>query len=374
MNDLWLLAAIPASAVVFYIFIPAIGVFQVRHRWRRFRARVVHAVSLPRLDAETVRSLLQGEAPARDGEYWFRGRLESLGINDTVWIERDGLTVSADICNTDVVLLPTPVSIGDDLPDETPQTVPWRELTALVEGTRFFLSGGVTVTDGSVQFVTNREHQPFVVVYDGPDDTLTARALWTGRQRNEYWNHLTPISLIGGFLALLLLGIAVLDRSRLMSLAAAVLATVPILPLLPPGVAGFYVYRRLWRRARRIRARRDLIGLPEMVNADSSSTSYRRAESPADPPAGVPESDRIITVRSGRMLARGDSESWEVWNPRGHAQEILPTIRRPEFSTRDISVMNAHAYSMEFGAILVFFVGLAINAYLAAVMIVLVLR
>lgn len=370
MSDLLLFFAVPVTALAFYLAIPAVGVFQVRHRWRRFRAAVVKAVSLPRLDGVSVRELLVREHETTRGPYWFRGRLESIGKNDTVWLERDGISVCLDLRKTMIVLLPTPAPIGDDLPDETPRTVVWQELAALVEGTRFFVSGTVSVYDGAVHFTSDDEQRPFVMVYDGPDDTVVARALWTGRQRNEYWNHLTPISLIGGFLALLLLGIAVLERSRLMSLVAAVLATVPVLPLLPPGVAGFYLYRRIWRRARRIRARRDLIGLPELVNTGSDTTEYVRVPERT----GGSGDERVITIRPGRGAPADAIERWEVWTPRGAAEEILPAVRRPAVSSQDVSRLSLRAYALELAAISLFVAGLAINAYVAAVAIVLILR
>lgn len=364
---MWPVLAIPLTAVTFYLIIPAVGMVQVRRRWRRFRAAVVRAVTLPRLDNESVRTIPGDRSDGTSRTFWFRGRLESIGKNDTVWLERDGFSVCLDLHKTSIVLLPSPPGIGDDLPDETPRTVSWRELTALVEGTRFFVSGTVAVMDGAVHFVSTDEHRPFVMVYDGPVSTLAARALWTGRQRNEYWNHLTPISLIGGFLALLLLGIAVLEESRVMSLSAAVLATVPVLPLLPPGVAGFYLYRRIWRRARRIRARRDLIGLPELINAGSATTRYVQQTESAD------GDDTIITVRPGCESPGRGVDQWEVWTPHGAAGEILPGLRRPAITACNVSSLNVRAYAMEFGGLFLFMAGLAINAYIAAVAIVLVL-
>lgn len=362
MSEEWALFVIPASAVLFYLLIPAIGAFRVRHRWRVFRASLIRSIALPRLDGDSIRRILDNGGVADD--YWFLGRLESVGKGDVVWLEREGVSVGLDLGNTPVVLLPTPAQVGGELPDETPQIVYWHEIAALVEGTRFFVSGRVRTTDGTVCFSGHDDRHPFVIVYDGPDDTLVARALWTGRQRNEYWNHLTPGSLVGGFLALLLLAIIALDVSRLISLIALVLATVPILPLLPPGVVGFFVYRRIWRRARRVRARRDLIGLPESINSGTSTPLYERREGVID--------EKAVTIALYE-LPQGEEGTLQTWIPRGEASDILPRLRRPPVEAADITALNRTAYTLELAGIALFVTGVAVNAYLAAVFLVLLL-
>lgn len=367
MREAWTIVAIPVSVFVFYVLIPTIGAFYVRRRWRDFRSAIIRSIMLPRLDHAMVRELPANDETSDLREFWFLGRLESIGRSDIVWLEHDGLSVGLDISRMMIVLLPTPAQVGGELPDETPRTVSWKEITALVEGTRFFVSGGVDVVDGMAQFVWTDEHRPLVIVYDGPDDTLVARSLWTGRQRNEYWNHLTPASLVGGFLALLFLGVVVLDTNRLMSLVSAVLATVPVLPLLPPGVVGFYLYRRIWRRARRFRARRDLISLPEQLTGDASETAYEhRLETTVD---------RVVTIPSPANAANHTYNSdMKIWAPVGPAREILPCIRRPSSAPRDVSRMSSRAYTLEFGALAFFFSGILVNAYIAAIVIVLALR
>jgi hypothetical protein len=103
-----------------------------------------------------------------------------------------------------------------------------------------------------------------VVLYDGVEETILRRAIWGGRQRNEYWNQFTPASLAAGFLSLLILAYVLL-RSPMMRLPALVslsFSLIPVIPLLPPGVVLHFLYRRLWRRGRFLRAERDLVRLP----------------------------------------------------------------------------------------------------------------
>jgi hypothetical protein len=345
-------------AMLFYVIIPAVGVFQTRHRWRVFRARLLESVSYPVLDRTVSGEFVQ---PRR---VWFLGRLESVQENDTVWLERDGVSVALDLSGTPIVLVPSRASIGGDLPDETPQTTTWHEITAMVEGTTFFVAGDV-VSDSAIRFVPRGEQQPYVLVFDGSPTTLVARALWTGRQRNEYWNHLTPGSLVGGFLALLLIAISTVSIDRILSVTATVLAVVPILPLFPPGVVGFYFYRRIWRRARRDRARRDVIGLPEIINeATGAGDRVYRIGSEND-------EARAITIGIDEYGRSHTTRTWETWVPTGPRATVLPVLHRPRFDATIVSALDRAAYRRESFALLLFAAGLAVNALVAAAFLVL---
>ncbi|MFW6228789.1 MAG: hypothetical protein ACOC2V_04955, partial [Alkalispirochaeta sp.] len=171
-----------------------------------------------------------------------------------------GISVSIDLHRVPIFLLPNAPKPEAGPPDETPLVVYWKEMNALVEGSRFFVAGTVTREMGTLSFRGwDREGGvPLVVMYDCSDDLVLERAMWTGRQRNEYWNQFTPGSLIVGFLAEILWVVRVFEESRFYAFAGILASLVPLLPLVPPGVVGFYLYRRLWRRGRRIRAARDM--------------------------------------------------------------------------------------------------------------------
>jgi hypothetical protein len=106
-----------------------------------------------------------------------------------------------------------------------------------------------------------------VVIYDGEDETVLPGSIWSGRQRNEYWNQFTPASLLIGSFALLILSYLTLRSPllRLPVLFSLTLSSVPVLPLLPPGVILFFLYRYWWRKGRYFRAQRDLVRLPLRV-------------------------------------------------------------------------------------------------------------
>lgn len=245
-------------AFLFYLFIPGLGAFLVRHRWRRFRAQVVRSISFPELHYGGFRET---------GSFRFKGRLEAVQGDDLVWLEEDGLSVGVSLRDVPIYLIPGSGTGSDSsrgFPDETPKVVYWREISALAQGTRFYVAGHVREEAGGIVFRGSEVHDPLVIIYDGPEHTFLKRTIWTGRQRNEYWNHLTLPALTGGFLAQLVVAVISVSESRLAALVATVLALVPILPLVPPGVAGYYLYRRLWRSARRRRAIRDVVRLRDV--------------------------------------------------------------------------------------------------------------
>jgi hypothetical protein len=103
-----------------------------------------------------------------------------------------------------------------------------------------------------------------LIFYDCPDDALTEIIIRAGRNRNEYMNGATPISLFMGALALVSIAAYFLDRPafRLTVISALIALVTPALPWFPPGLIFTLLYRRLSWNALNFRAYRDLIRLP----------------------------------------------------------------------------------------------------------------
>jgi hypothetical protein len=247
-----------AIAGVFFLAIPGTGAFLVRRRWRIFRRAL--------MDARDARPLSYGKRHLLDPEEFRRlsGRLEAIQSDRTIWIGDSSFSVMVDLEGVPVFVLPHSSAREDSQPDETPRVLYWKDLSALAEGTSVFVCGTVVEDQGTIRFHGGPYGTPLVMIHEGGADDLDRllrRAMWSGRQRNEYWNHGTPISLIGGFLAETLWAVNLIGVSRLNTVIALVFALIPALPLFPPGVVAFYWYRRVWRTARRIRARRDLMQL-----------------------------------------------------------------------------------------------------------------
>lgn len=259
MISVYLLVTI-ALAVTFYVVIPGTGAFLVRRRWRKFRASLLSSQAAPTL---RYGAAVDGRKSA---VYRFFGKLEAIQADKRIWVGDHALSVMVDLGGVPVFVMPR-THLEDGVPtDETPRVFYWRELTALAEGTEVFVGGPLVDDQGSLRFESSPTGVPLVLIFDGPQEALFSRAMWAGRQRNEYWNHLTPVSLIAGFMAELSWAVNLSGQSRLQTVIALVMALIPLLPLFPPGVVGFYWYRRLWRKARKFRAHRDLAVLRSTLN------------------------------------------------------------------------------------------------------------
>ncbi|NBF39964.1 MAG: hypothetical protein GVY14_06065 [Spirochaetes bacterium] len=253
-------------ACTFFIIIPGAGAVSVRRRWRRFRRALVRAALAPTVTYSALSHLRR--AAGGGGRYRFFGRLEAIEDDDVIWLNDGAISVAADVARTTAYLLPSTGSRQQPsrpVSEESPDRVPWSRLTTLPERTPVFVAGELRLEGDRPVF---RAEAPgdelLLILYDGPGEDVLQHSVWTGRQRNEYWNLLTPASLAVGSLALLLAAYILLripaDRSA--AILAVSCALIPILPLLPPGFISFPLYRRMWRRGRYLRAERDILRLP----------------------------------------------------------------------------------------------------------------
>lgn len=269
-------------ALTFFVLIPGGGAVAVRRRWRRFRRAVVEASSLPTVTYARLAALRQGAgdaggADSSGGRFRIFGRLEAIEDDDVIWLNDGTISVAADVADTVVYLLPARDQRRGSFPEVTPDRMPWRRLTTLPERTPVFVAGPLRLEGGRAVFRADGAEGLLLILYDAPDDELLEQAVWSGRQRNEYWNPLTPASLAVGSLALLLVAFVVLriPSDRAAAIVAVTAALVPVLPLLPPGIFAFAVYRRMWRRGRFLRAERDLLRLPAGRDAAAEERARR---------------------------------------------------------------------------------------------------
>ncbi|MFW6312834.1 MAG: hypothetical protein ACOC2N_03015 [Spirochaetota bacterium] len=281
-------AAILATAVCFYLLIPGIGAFGVRQRWRRFRRRIIAASLLPpvtyaavRLSADENRGETHEAADAR-----FLGTLESIQGEDIAWIRNREITIAVDMRHSDIYM----VSQSDtDRRESPPMKTTWSRIGSLPEGVKVFVSGRLDTAEPHPTIRPIGGEPVLVVFYDGAESTLVRHCIWSGRQLNEYWNSVTPGALTGGVFALTVLTYFLLRQPLSIGYArlAIALAAGPILPLLPPGIGLFYLYRRVWRRGRILRAHRDVLMVPLRYFGDGETCAtlpsgelYCRRDSP----------------------------------------------------------------------------------------------
>jgi len=263
------LVLVAALALVFYAVIPGAGAFYVRSRWREFRRRMIRTSLSPVATYRDLRLSREGLV----GQYRFFGGLEAIQGEDLIWLRSGELSVSVELRRVALYWLPSisfpeeggRVEINEEtLPDETPTQVPWKRVFSLPEGTQVSVSGPLYVEGRKAVFRTDKLEPLTVVIYDGQTESILRRAIWGGRHRNEYINPFTPGSITIGSFSLLILSYVLLRAplDRLLAIIALAVSLFPVLPLLPPGLLLFFLYRRLWKEARFLRAERDMLLLP----------------------------------------------------------------------------------------------------------------
>lgn len=365
--------AVLATAALFLLILPGVGAFGVRRRWRKFRKQVLLASLSPPLTYATLHS--PSAAPGRSTVRLI-GSLESIQGEQTLWIRGTDISVAADMSRSDVYVVSTQ---GPREEDTVPMRTSWNRLGSLPEGARVLVCGTLD-TDGKHPFLrAPRGGSLAAVFFDGPAETLVRRSIWSGRQANEYWNSFTPSSLAGATLSLLLWAYILVQQgsARVAVQVAVALASVPLLPLLPPAVAFFYLYRVLWRRGRRYRALRDVVSLAERFPGDTGECgelpgggrycrwriSEREARALED--AGIYRVPLPPHLRSDAVYLYGNPDirsSGEVSDSSAGSRDALaePIILDGE-CLPVVSACQRRAKLLEFASTLIFLTGLAVN-------------
>ncbi len=384
-----------AIAFLLYGLVPGIGAFSVRRQWRTFRRRMLEVSRLPFVG--------YFQQPGEDrllGDYRIFGDLESIQGENRIYINSGRLTVGVELKEVVIYLLPSSSSrkgkplfekLEETLPDEEPKTVLWKKIFSLPAGTRIFVGGAFFSEGGGGVFRSLPQKPLVVVIYDGDRQTILLRSIWGGRQRNEYWNRYTLPSLIAGSIALLLTSYVMLGTPylRFPSLVALCLSVFPIAALLPPGVLFYFFYTWLWKRARLLRAQRDLFRLPlryfeasetwKQVPYDEQIVSLPTREPYllTNRPDGIVEEELII--RGGGMLSLPEARRGDYYLFGTLKRDPRRIIARPEDPMAELvlvlgdpallsSACNRRARRLELLAALFIFSGLTVNLMLVLVL------
>jgi len=258
----------------FYGFIPIVGAFFVRSRWRQFRALLMKASLRPLLSYKAV------HGSQNSGLFRIFGSLQAIQDDNILWIANDKVSVSLDLEGLPIYILPSETKDDSQLktsmyPDESPKRTYWSSLFSLPENTSFFVSGELVHKDGRSKFSNSKKYPLLVIIYDSEDSDFYSHAILSGRQHNEYWNVLTPGTLTLGSFSLFIYFYILIQMPYMHFVAVTALSfsLVPILPFLPPGLFFYYIYRHFWKKARILRAERDLLKLPLNFFADSGGLS-----------------------------------------------------------------------------------------------------
>ncbi|MCL2792716.1 MAG: hypothetical protein FWD87_06465 [Spirochaetaceae bacterium] len=264
------LILILATTVFFYLIIPGIGAFIVRKQWSEFRRKLVAAAATPIIDFSKSRG---GESEYL-GIFKFFGSLEAIQDKYEIWLRSSNFTVTVNMQNVKIYLIPAFSSLenkndiyeknSEIIIDEMPQVLGWEKFHSLSQQTDIMVCGPLFMEKGKVIFRNTAENSITFLIYDGKQESLLRRSIWAGRHRNEYWNIFTPASLVAGSFSLFIIAYYLfsIPESVTISRFALSLSLIPVMPLFPPGVVFFFTYRYFWKKARFLRAERDIVKLP----------------------------------------------------------------------------------------------------------------
>lgn len=272
-----------------------------------------------------------------------------------------------------------------------PLRLHWNRISMLTAGAKVFIGGTIETVGGQEAFVSRKDSPLLVIFYECSERTLASGVLRAGRHRNEYWNTITPYSLIGGVFSLLWIAQMFINRPayRTTVLSAVVAIFGPLLPLVPPGLLLTLIYRRLWWVACMYRVFRDAALLPlKYTDAD--------ADKGGDAGEGVneggeadksPDAERYecrplegsIEEGTPRLLPAETPEKGEVWHIFGavnaDGQAVAPSNAfvpygllpgKPEHLAR---AYKRRALAYEIAAWTVLAAGLALNVLFAELVI-----
>jgi hypothetical protein len=353
------------------------GAFVSRRSWRQFRRRFDELRLRPLLDYGVYRGLT-GDG----GNYRFIGGFESVTDGHTLWIRSENLTIPVSLRGAQTYMLPMQEGNGMtgtfDPGEEAPERIRWNRVSTLTEGARVFVGGALTLQEDRWTFAATNETPLLVIFYDGPDQSLTVRAIRAGRHRNEYWNPLTPYALVMGALCLIVMAASFLSRPafRLTVITALIAIFTPLFPLIPPGILCTVMYRRLWWRARIFRANRDLAKLP--------LKHLPQGEGVCRLPGGEWYGSYFCTALSGEVRqsipiliqdeGKRKKEGWYIFGalPAPSAENTIPTEPADPFATFGILPgkpetlarrYTVRAYTLEIISWLVLLAGIGLNVF-----------
>ncbi|MCL2127224.1 MAG: hypothetical protein FWH38_03125 [Treponema sp.] len=283
-------------AVLWYGLVPMAGAAIMRRKWYKFRKRFLELSMSPFLDYRAYwrknscapdRQTPKGPDEG-DSAFRFTGSFESVTDGQTLWVRSEDLTVPVSLEKAETYLLPAQKNDEGqgifDLGGDTPEKIRWGKISALTEGAKVFVGGLLVCRDGRMCFASAKQNPLTVIFYDGPDNTLVSRAVSSCRHRGEYWNAVTPYSLVTGAICQILMALFYLYRPayRLTVIVSLVALFIPLYPIIPPGLLFTIIYSRIGLRSRVLRACGDLARMPmrylELLKDKHRKNQTRRKE------------------------------------------------------------------------------------------------
>ena len=252
--------------LVCYGLAPFTGALVRRYKWHKFRKRFDELRLYPVLNFQSY--WRQDADTENDDVFRITGEFESVTDGQTLWIRNNELTIPISLENAESYLLPDQKNgegaEGDEPGEDPPEKLRWGKISSITEGARVFAGGTLKNINGRRSFISTKENPLIVLFYNGSDRSVPTRVMRSCRRWNEYWNFLTPYSLVIGALCLIVMAVLYQARPafRLTVIVSFMAMFIPLYPFIPPGLLFTVIFRRLGWRAGILRAYRDLARLP----------------------------------------------------------------------------------------------------------------
>ena len=224
----------------------------------------------------------------------FTGNLESVTDGETLWMHGEDLTIPVSLKNTVTYLLPAykdeSAYNNPNIDEEVPAKIRWGKVSTLTEGARVFVGGSLVNQEDRRQFVSTKKNPLIVIFYDGPDSSFETHVIQSCREQWEYWNVITPYSLIIGALCLILVAFTFLHRPvfRPTVIVSFVSLFIPLYPIIPPGLLFTVLCRRFAWKSRMFKAYSDLASMLGQKSLPSQTRLPSRPEDAAEPDTQEP--------------------------------------------------------------------------------------
>jgi len=377
--EISILLVIIALVIFWYGIVPFAGAIFNRRKWKMFRQRFDEIRLRPILDYRIYRQLEKDKNMFR-----FIGGFESITDRKTLWIQGENLTIPVSLADAHIYLLP--IQKGESVPDtldpgeDAPEQINWSHATMLTEGTKVYVGGALVFRDEQWIFVSSKEAPLTVIFFDGPDRSLTSRAISAGRHRNEYWNGVTPYSLAIGVLCQIRIALSYLHRPafRPMLITAIIAMFIPLFPMIPPGILFTTIFRRLSWQARKFMAYSDLARLPLRYLTQLPDSGWQGSQLPNgetygmicrdSPPEAAPEGN-IPPLIPG--LTKSRNKTWYIFGVLNGADEI-PVEPSDPFATYGVLPENPDllsrrykiiSYTLDIVSWIILLLGIGVNIY-----------
>jgi hypothetical protein len=266
-----------------------------------------------------------------------------------------------------------------DINAAAPSRLNWNNISTLTAGAKVFIGGSITMINGRPTFASAKGRPLLIIFYECSDRTLKAGVIRAGRYQNEYWNTITPYSLICGLFSLSYIAFLYQDRPiyRVTVMSAIVAIFCPLFPMLPPGLVFSAIHRRVWWQACIYRVYRDIALLPiQYINKFNGSKKPQKYvcriydELPASLklprliPAEKPEKNEIWHV-----FGVIDDESDETAMPKEPCLPFTPYGILPGNPQKISRLYGTKALVFEIFAWLLLAASVAVNVFFAELII-----